>query len=87
MKAATSNAERQLARFMAKFEPKHQAVIRAARNGYNFLVLGYSPTERASDTIVSLADAVAQVKTPLRATGRGALMIRSVSAKRRKSPK
>ena len=103
-------------------------------DNYNFFVIGYSPTERPSDAIVSLtaaakgvglcfihgatlrdpnerllgsgtqtrfirlesvavldepdveallAGAIAQAKTPLRAAGRGQLVIRSVSAKQR----
>ena len=62
-------AEKQLKAFIDKFEPKHQALIRAvdARppaaalrpeliyDNYNFFVIGYSPTERPSDAIVSLA--------------------------------
>jgi hypothetical protein len=152
---APREAEKQLEGFVDKFEPKHQALIRAVRralrkrfptahelvyDNYNFFVIGYSPTERPSDTIVSmaaaangiglcfirgaslsdpkkillgsgkqtrfirlesasvlarpeiealLAAAIAQAKPPLRTTGRGMLVIRSVSAKqraRRKSP-
>ena len=141
--------EAQLRRFIEKFEPKHQSLIRAARktlrrrfptayelayDNYNFFVIGYSPTDRPSDAIVSLtagasgvglcfihgaklgdpkkllkgsgsqtrfirlestdvllerdvedliAAAIAQAKTPLRGAGRGALVIRSVSAKQR----
>lgn len=63
-------AERQLKRFVDKFEPKHQTLIRAVRkalrkrfptanelayDNYNFFVIGYSPTERPSDSIVSMA--------------------------------
>lgn len=63
-------AEKQLAGFIAKFESKHQALIRALRkalrrrfptayelvyDNYNFFVIGYSPSERPSDYIVSLA--------------------------------
>jgi hypothetical protein len=153
--AAPIDAERQLKGFVEKFEPRHQALIRAVRkalrkrfptayelvyDNYNFFVIGYSPSERPSDSIVSVAAgangvglcfirgaslpdpkkillgsgnqtrfvrlkaadvlarpeveallsaAVAQAKIPLRATGRGKLVIRSVSAKqrpRRKSP-
>jgi Domain of unknown function (DU1801) len=146
---AGGSPETQLRRFIAKFEPKHQSVIRASRralrrrfptayelvyDNYNFFVIGYSPTERPSDAIVSLAAAangvglcfihgaklrdpkkrlrgsgkqtrflrlesadvleepdvealvaaaIAQAKTPLRAAGRGKLIIRSVSAKQR----
>jgi hypothetical protein len=157
--AAPSGAnrpEKQLKGFIEKFEPRHQALIRAVRkalrkrfptayelayDNYNFFVIGYSPSERPSDSIVSIAAgangvglcfihgaslpdpnkvllgsgnqtrfvrlesvdvlarpevntllsaAVAQAKTPLRATGRSELIIRSVSAKqrpRRRSPK
>jgi hypothetical protein len=61
--------EAQLRRFIEKFESKHQSLIRAARqvlrrrfptayelvyDNYNFFVIGYSPTERPSDAIVSL---------------------------------
>ena len=66
------DAENQLKGFIAKFEPKHQAVIRAARkilrkriptatelvyDNYNFFVIGYGPTERPSDAIISIAAA------------------------------
>jgi hypothetical protein len=148
---ATKSAlpEEQLAGFIAKFEPKHQAVIRAARkalrkrfptatelvyDNYNFFVIGFGPTERPSDCIVSIAAAAngvglcfirgaslpdpanvllgsgkqtrfirvgsaeaferpevqalltlaaEQTKTPLPTSGRGRLVIRSVSAKQR----
>jgi hypothetical protein len=156
--AATApvSAEKQLKRFVEKFEPRHQLLIRAVRkslrkrfptayelayDNYNFFVIGYSPSERPSDSIVSvtagangvglcfirgaslpdpknillgsgsqtrfirlesadvlarpevealLSAAVAEARTPLRATGRGKLIIRSVSAKqrpRRRSPR
>jgi Domain of unknown function (DU1801) len=64
------NAERQLAAFIRKFSPVDQRLIRAVRSGlrkqfptanelvydnYNFFVIGYSPTERPSDAIVSMA--------------------------------
>jgi hypothetical protein len=148
-KQPASNPEKQLAGFIAKFERGHQALIRAARkilrkrfatahelvyDNYNFFVIGYSPTLRPSDSIVSLtagasgvglcfirgaaladpdglllgsgsqtrfirlesasvltrpaveeliAGAIAQSRTPLRASGRRELVIRSVSAKQR----
>jgi Domain of unknown function (DU1801) len=154
-RAASGEDERRLKSFVDKFEPKHQTLIRAVRkalrarfptahelayDNYNFFVIGYSPTERPSDAIVSMAAgasgiglcfirgaslpdpkkvllgsgkqtrfvrlesaavlkrpeierliaaAIAQGKTPLPATGRGMLIIRSVSVKqraRRKSP-
>jgi hypothetical protein len=147
--AAPVDAEKQLKGFVEKFEPKHQRLIRAVRkalrkrfptadelayDNYNFFVIGYSPSGRPSDSVVSIAAgangvglcfirgaslpdpkkillgsgnqtrfirlesagvlirpevealvsaAVAQARTPLRATGRGKLTIRSVSAKQR----
>jgi len=143
------NPEAQLKTFVAKFDPKDQQLIRAVRravrtrfptanelvyDNYNFFVIGYSPTERPSDAIVSIAAgarsvglcfihgaalpdpkkvllgagrqtrfirlesaavlarpevealvaaAIARSKTPLPATGRGKLIIRSVSASQR----
>lgn len=144
-----ANAEKQLKAFIDKFDSKDQRLIRAIRttmrkrfptahelvwDNYNFFVIGYSPTERPSDSIVSiaarangmglcfirgatlpdpkklllgsgkqtrfirlesasvlirpevealLAAAVAQAKMPFPASGRGKLIIRSVSAKQR----
>ena len=64
------NAEAQLTRFIDKFERRHQTLIRAVRktlrrrfptayelayDNYNFFALGYSPTERPSDSIISMA--------------------------------
>jgi len=63
-------AEKQLAGFVAKFDLKDQQRIRAVRramrkrfptahelvyDNYNFFVIGYSPTERPSDSILSIA--------------------------------
>jgi hypothetical protein len=63
-------AEEQLKTFVSKFEPKNQRFIRAVRrilkqrlptanelvyDNYNFFVIGYSSTQRASDAILSLA--------------------------------
>src|SRR5437879_1849672 len=63
-------AEKQLEAFIGKFAPKDQRLIRAVRStvrkrfptanelvwdNYNFFVIGYSPTERPSDSIVSIA--------------------------------
>ena len=157
MKSKTSDdAERQLDGFIAKFDPKNQALIRAVRkalqkrfrtanelvyDNYNFFVIGYGPTERPSDCIVSIAAgasgvslfflygaslpdpqeillgsgnqtrfirldkaevlkrpevealiaaAIARAKAPFPSSGRGKLIIRSISAKqrpRRKAPK
>ncbi len=65
-----ADAEKQLSTFIDKFEPKTQALIRAARkalrkrlptatelayDNYNFFVIGYGPTERPSDCILSVA--------------------------------
>src|SRR5262245_8189804 len=60
----------QLRGFIAKFDPKHQALIRSVRSvlrrrlpeayelvydNYNFFVIGFGPTERPSDAILSIA--------------------------------
>ena len=65
----TASPARQLAGFIAKFEPAMQKRIKACRaalrkqmpaavemvyDNYNFFVIGYGPNERASDAIVSL---------------------------------
>ena len=62
--------EQRVRGFIAKFEPKHQSLIRAVRkavrarfptayelvyDNYNFFVLGYGPTDRPSDAIISIA--------------------------------
>lgn len=146
---APTDAEKQLKTFIDKFEPKHQSLIRAVRkalrkrlpaahelvyDNYNFFVIGYAPTERPTDSILSIAAgangvglcfirgaslpdphkillgsgkqtrfirvesakvlaspevealiaaATAQSKTPLPATGKRKLIIRSVSTKQR----
>lgn len=143
------DAEKKLDGFIAKFEAKQQSLIRALRkrlqrrfptahelawDNYNFFVIGYSPTDRPTDSIVSLAAAAkgvslcfiqgaslpdpekillgsgkqtrfvrlpspevlsqpevekllvaafAQAKTSLPTSGRGKLLIRSVSEKQR----
>ena len=68
--AGTAGAGTQLRSFIEKFEPKDQRLIRAVRSAvrrrfptanelvwdnYNFFVIGYSPTERPTDSIVSIA--------------------------------
>lgn len=65
-----ASAEVQLRTFIAKFAAKDQRLIRAVRtairkrfptanelvwDNYNFFVIGYSPTERPSDAIISIA--------------------------------
>ena len=144
-----TDAETQLAAFLAKFNSDDQRLSRAVRtavrkrfptanelvyDNYNFFVIGYSPTTRPSDAIVSIAAradsvslcfihgaalpdpkkllqgagtqtrfirlesaavlarpevealvaaAIARARAPLPSTGRGTLIIRSVSAKQR----
>src|SRR4051794_33945426 len=71
-RAAAKSPAKQLASFIAKFDPQVAKVIRACRaelrkllpgaielvyDNYNFFVIGYASTERASDAIVSLAAA------------------------------
>ena len=68
--ARTDSAETRLRSFIAKFDAKNQALIRDVRkvlrkrfpaanelvyDNYNFFVIGYSPSERPSDSIVSIA--------------------------------
>lgn len=67
--SSQADAEAQLRRFIAKFEPEHQRLIRGVRSAlrkrlptatelaydnYNFFVIGYSPTDRPSDAILSV---------------------------------
>jgi len=146
---AADDPEARLEQFIEKFEPDRQTLIRAIRrklrkrfptatemayDNYNFFVIGYSPTERPSDAVVSiaaaangvglcfiqgarlpdpqkvlvgsgkqtrfirlpsaavldrpevkalLAAAAADSKRPFPSSGRGKLVIRSVSAKQR----
>ncbi len=64
------SATQQLAAFIAKFSATDQRLIRSVRralrqrfptanelvyDNYNFFVIGYSPTERPSDAIISMA--------------------------------
>jgi hypothetical protein len=149
MTTERAHAEVELDSFISKFTPKHQALIRAVRkvlrrrfpaahelvyDNYNFFVIGYCPTERPSDCLLSIAAASngvglcfthgarlsdtkkilvgsgkqtrflrldstavldrpevkalfsvaeAQAKVAMPTTGRGQLIIRSVSAKQR----
>jgi hypothetical protein len=70
--AVPPDAEKQLKMFIDKFEPKHQTLIREVRkvlrerlpsahelvyDNYNFLVIGYAPSERPTDSILSIAAA------------------------------
>jgi hypothetical protein len=65
-----ADAERELAGFIDKFDPKNQSLIRGCRailrkrlphayelvyDNYNFFVIGYCSSERPSDCIVSIA--------------------------------
>jgi len=67
-----ADAERRLRTFIAKFEPRHQRIIRAVRtalrkrlpsatelvyDNYNFFVIGFGPTDRPSEAILSIAAA------------------------------
>jgi len=67
-----ASAEAQLKRFIGKFDPKNQTLIRAIRkalrqrlptanefvyDNYNFFVIGYGPNERPSDALLSIAAA------------------------------
>src|ERR1700740_452213 len=85
MKAKVDKAEKQLTSFINKFDPKHRSLIRSVRkelrkrfptanelayDNYNFFVIGYGPTERPSDCIVSIAAA---------ATGVGLCFIRGAT--------
>jgi hypothetical protein len=69
---ASTSPSKQLAAFIAKFDTDAAKLIRACRaemrkllptaielvyDNYNFFVIGYSPTERASDSIFSIAAA------------------------------
>jgi len=147
--SVSKTPEKQLQGFIAKFSKQDQRLIKSIRtavrkrlptanelvyDNYNFFVIGYSPTERPSDAIISIAArangvglcfihgaklpdpaklllgsgnqtrfirlesaavlqrpevqalmevAIAQAKAPLPPTGRGKLIIRSISAKQR----
>jgi hypothetical protein len=67
-----TSVAKQLASFIAKFDPANAKLIRACRaemrrflptaielvyDNYNFFVIGYGPTERASEAIFSIAAA------------------------------
>jgi hypothetical protein len=67
--STATNAESRLAEFIAQFEPAHQELIRTVRStlkrrfptaceliydNYNFFVIGYSPSARPSDSILSI---------------------------------
>jgi hypothetical protein len=149
MNIRSEDPARQLAGFIAKFEPKLQTLIRSVRrrlrrkfpaahelvyDNYNFFVIAYGPTERPSECTFSVAAAangvglcflhgaslpdpkrilsgagkqtrflrlesaavldrpevealfkaaLVAVKAPMPMTGRGKLIIRSISAKQR----
>jgi hypothetical protein len=76
MKAKIDKAEKQLANFINKFDPKHRSLIRSVRkelrkrfptanelayDNYNFFVIGYGPSERPSDCFISLTAAASGV--------------------------
>ena len=68
--AVSPSAQAQLRTFIEKFGPEDQRLIRAVRSAvrrrlptanelvwdnYNFFVIGYSPTKRPTDSILSIA--------------------------------
>jgi hypothetical protein len=68
--AKKTDAEARLGEFVRKFEPERRRLIRAVRkalrkrlpaanelvyDNYNFFVIGYSPTDRPSDAVLSIA--------------------------------
>src|SRR4051812_33700126 len=70
VRRVSDNAEHQVRTFIAKFDAANQKLIKACRkslrkrfpsanelvyDNYNFFVIGYCPTERPTDSIVSLA--------------------------------
>ena len=74
--ASPAAAEQQVKQFVEKFEPKQRALIRSVRrslrrrletayelvyDNYNFFVIGYSPTQRPSDAVLSLTAAASGV--------------------------
>ena len=76
MSVRPSDAEKQLTSFINKFDSKHRQLIRNVRkelrkrfptanelayDNYNFFVIGYGPSERPSDCIVSIAAAASGV--------------------------
>jgi hypothetical protein len=69
-RAAKTTPEAQVKGFIAKFDPQNQSLIRAVRralrkrlptatelvyDNYNFFVIGYSPSERPSESVLSVA--------------------------------
>src|SRR5204863_9178487 len=76
MNVRPSDAEKKLTSFINKFDSKHRSLIRSVRkelrkrfptanelayDNYNFFVIGYGPTERPSDCIVSIAAAASGI--------------------------
>lgn len=70
--SSAAEIEKQVKGFIEKFDPENQKLIRAVRktlrsrlptanelvyDNYNFFVIGYGPTERPSDCILSIAAA------------------------------
>jgi len=112
--AVKARAERELASFISKFEPKYAKLIKGCRtelrrilptafelvyDNYNFFVIGYCSSERASDCIVSIAAAAngvvlsfyhgASLPDPskiLEGSGKQNRFIRLVSASRLSEP-
>ena len=89
-------AEKQLSGFIAKFDPESQRLIRSLRramrrrlpsanelvwDNYNFFVIGYSATERPSDSVLSLAAGASGVDYRIALTGALAVTARSPPAR------
>ena len=70
MRTVALDAEKQLSKFIGKFEPEHRSLILRVRrklrtrfpsahelvyDNYNFFVIGYCTTERPSDAFISIA--------------------------------
>jgi len=69
-RAVKATPEARIRSFVAKFDRENQSLVRAVRravrkrlptatelvyDNYNFFVIGYSPTERPSDSVLSIA--------------------------------
>jgi hypothetical protein len=92
-----ASAERQVKAFIAKFEPKHQALIRSVRaalrkhfpTGVELAYDNYKIRVPSADLLkrpeveALLSLAVAKARTPFPTTGERKLVIRSISAKQR----
>jgi hypothetical protein len=70
------DVEKQLQGFIDKFEPEHQALIRAMRKALRRRM------PSANELVSAIkGQAIAQAKTPFPAKGKGKLIVRSISAR------